>query len=92
MKIRIVIESITFTVEIVDDEVIQATEPTTELEPEQTTLSGWVSTGKDPRGPNKGKRSDWKKSHFSSCCDTEGRRALSRLNGLCFECAPEAWI
>jgi len=62
MKIRIVIESVTFTVETISDEVTQATEPSTEIEPEQTTLSGWVSTGRSPRGPNTGKRSDFKKS------------------------------
>ena len=89
MKIRIVIESVTFTVEMVNDEVTPATEPTPEIEPEQTTLSGWVSTGRDPRSPNRGRRADWKKSHFSSCCDSEGRRALARLNGHCLECAPE---
>jgi len=92
VKIRIVIESVTFTVEIVNDEVTQATEPSPEIEPEQTTLSGWVSTGKDPRKARKSnyaRRSDWKQHHFSSCCDTPGRRALKRLNGYCLDCVPE---
>jgi len=86
VKIRIVIDSVTFTVEFISDEVTQAAEPSHEIEPEQTTLSGWVSTGRSPRGPNTGKRSDFKKSHFSSCCGAEGRRALGRLNGHCLDC------
>jgi hypothetical protein len=104
MKIRIVIESVAFTVEMVSDEATQATEPADELDEEQTTLNGWVSTGRDPRTedtpdgkewtlrrPNKGKRSDFKKSHFSSCCQAEGRRALKRLGGYCHDCVPEDW-
>ena len=56
----------------------------------QTSLNGF----KQPRPlvsvertPNAEDRQDKGRSHFSSCCGAEGRRALKRLDGQCFDCA-----
>jgi len=41
---------------------------------------------KGPRGPNSGTRTDKHQPHFSSCCGTQGRRCMKKLDYKCYEC------